>query len=59
LRETADAIRQFGRHDPLDTKIGIAAFDLLQQASSAGHAFGSATETYQWIVSIAVSRKAS
>jgi hypothetical protein len=58
LRQAADAIRRFGRHDPLDTETGIAAFDLLQQASSVGHAFGSATETYQWIVSINVAKKA-
>jgi hypothetical protein len=58
LGQAADAIRGFGRHDPLDTGTGIAAFDLLQQASSVGHEFGSATETYQWIVSINVARKA-
>ena len=58
LSAAASAIRKFGRPDPLDTGVGISAFDLLQDASSRGQTLGSAIETYEWIVSIRVSPSA-
>lgn len=57
LSEAGASIQRFGRPDPLATDVPYSAFDLLQQASSRGHALGSALETYDWIVSIATTPK--
>ena len=59
LSEVGATIRKFGRPDPLETGVGVSAFDLLQQASSRGHSLGSALETYDWIVSITTTPKTS
>jgi hypothetical protein len=57
LSEAGASIQRFGRPDPLATDVPYSAFDLLQQASSRGHALGSALETYDWIVSSATTPK--